>query len=266
MHIENNFNFIGYNPKGGKTFQPDLEYIAPEVQLHRTMSPLADIFSLGMVICAIFNNGASLLACEGNVANYPAAIQNVPAKFQEIVDRMPKPLIEPVRKMISQDVRERPTSQLLALLKIFNEPSLLSYEGLLTLQNRSQNQIKEFFNRFAKAIPEFDEAFRYKKVLPLLWEWYDTHVELQSFVFPSILATTHIAEKVDFDLYLHDRLVAVLRGPKNKQTTLVALDLVEFFIKYLTPEEIVETVLQDISSCIRMGSRKSLLKEFEHIP
>ncbi|VDM30296.1 unnamed protein product [Hydatigera taeniaeformis] len=253
----NKASFTGFNPKGGRNLQPDLDYIAPEVQLHHTMSPLADIFSLGMVICSIFNGGVSLLHCEGSVANY---VKCIPYRFQEISDRMPKPLIEPVRKMISQDVRERPTSQLLALLKLFNEPSLLSYEGLLTLQTRSQNQIKEFFNRFAKAIPEFDEDFRYKKVLPLLWEWYDSHPDLQSFVLPSILAATHIADRADFDLYLHDRLCSALRGHRSKQTTLVALDLVEFFIKHLTPEEIVEIILPDITSCIKMGSRKSLDK------
>ncbi|VDK21777.1 unnamed protein product [Taenia asiatica] len=256
-------SFTGFNPKGGRNLQPDLDYIAPEVQLHHTMSPLADIFSLGMVICSIFNGGVSLLHCEGSVANYMKCIPYLPQRFQEISDRMPKPLIEPVRKMISQDVRERPTSQLLALvgvtlLKLFNEPSLLSYEGLLTLQTRSQNQIKEFFNRFAKAIPEFDEDFRYKKVLPLLWEWYDNHPDLQSFVLPSILAATHIAEKSDFDHHLHDRLCSALRSHRSKQTTLVTLDLVEFFIKYLTTEEIVEIVLPDITSCIRIGGRKSL--------
>ncbi|KAM7537899.1 hypothetical protein Aperf_G00000078825 [Anoplocephala perfoliata] len=251
-------NFIGYNPKDGHNLQPDLDYIAPEVQLQHTMSPLADIFSLGMVICAIFNDGASLINSNGNVTNYSMGIQKLPVKFQEIEDRLPRPLIEPVRKMISQDIRERPTSQLLALLKVFNEPSLLSYEGLLTLQYHSQNQIKEFFYRFAKTIPEFEETFRYKKVLPLLWEWYDNHTELQSFVLPSILTTTDIAEKVDFDLHIHDRLVAALRSQKSSQTTMVALDLVEFFIKYLTKKEIQEIVLPDISSCIRIGSRESL--------
>ncbi|KAL5105997.1 SCY1-like protein 2 [Taenia crassiceps] len=256
--IKNKASFTGFNPKGGRNLQPDLDYIAPEVQLYHTMSPLADIFSLGMVICSIFNDGVSLLHCDGNVANYAKCIPLLPQRFQEISDRMPKPLIEPVRKMISQDVRERPTSQLLALLKLFNEPSLLSYEGLLTLQTRSPNQIKEFFNRFAKAIPEFDEDFRYKKVLPLLWEWYDSHPDLQSFVLPSILAATHIAERTDFDLHLHDRLCSTLRSHRSKQTTLVTLDLVEFFIKYLTLEEIVEIVLPDITSCIRIGSRKSL--------
>ncbi|CUT99014.1 protein kinase [Echinococcus multilocularis] len=253
-----NASFTGFNPKGGRNLQPDLDYIAPEVQLHHAMSPLADIFSLGMVICSVFNDGVSLLHCEGSVANYVECISCLPQKFQEISDRIPKPLIEPVRKMISQDVRERPTSQLLALLKLFNEPSLLSYEGLLTLQTRSQNQIKEFFNRFAKAIPEFDEDFRYKKVLPLLWEWYDSHPDLQSFVLPSILAATHIAERADFNLHLHDRLCSALRSHRSKQTSLVALDLVEFFIKYLTSEEIIEIVLPDIASCIRIGSRKSL--------
>lgn len=61
---------MGFNPKGGRDLQPDLDYIAPEVQLHHTMSPLADIFSLGMVVCSIFNGGISLLHCEGSVANY----------------------------------------------------------------------------------------------------------------------------------------------------------------------------------------------------
>lgn len=63
------------------------------------------------------------------------------------------------------------------------------------------------------------QAFRYKKVLPLLWEWYDNHTELQPFVLPSILAAAHIAEKADFDVHLHDRLVAALRGQKSKHVS-----------------------------------------------
>ncbi|VDQ09002.1 unnamed protein product [Trichobilharzia regenti] len=41
-------------------------------------------------------------------------------------------------------------------LKVFNEPTVLSYEGLLTLGDKSVNQKKEFFGRLPKVIPLFE--------------------------------------------------------------------------------------------------------------
>ncbi|VDD79722.1 unnamed protein product [Mesocestoides corti] len=223
---KNKANFTGFNPKGGRNLQPDLDYIAPEVQLHHAMSPLADIFSLGMVICSIFNGGVSLLRCEGNVANYVKSIQAIPQRFLEISDRIPKPLIEPVRKMISQDVRERPTSQLLALASFVSK-----------------------FYRFYNL---------YKKVLPLLWDWYDNHPDLQSFVVPSILATAHIAEKEDFETHLRERLCSVLKGPKSKQDTV--RNAVHVLYNYLGPEELENKVFPRLKDAILENESSDLVQ------
>ncbi|GFN82926.1 scy1-like protein 2, partial [Plakobranchus ocellatus] len=46
--------------------QPDLNFIAPEVQLSKTCTPLSDMFSVGMVICSIYNNGQSLIIADHN--------------------------------------------------------------------------------------------------------------------------------------------------------------------------------------------------------
>ena len=61
-------------PKSG---QPDLDYTAPEIQTSSTCSLLSDMFSLGMVISAIFNNGKSLINSNHSSSNYLKQIEGV---------------------------------------------------------------------------------------------------------------------------------------------------------------------------------------------
>ena len=55
-----------------KMAQPDLDYIAPEQQLEtaKHATTLCDMFSFGMVICAIYNDGHSLIQANHNTATY----------------------------------------------------------------------------------------------------------------------------------------------------------------------------------------------------
>ncbi|VDQ13259.1 unnamed protein product [Trichobilharzia regenti] len=69
--------FTGYSVKIPRAAQPDLDYIAPEAQLYNSMSPLADMFSLGMVVCALHNKGHSLIDSEQNPSVYVKRIPEV---------------------------------------------------------------------------------------------------------------------------------------------------------------------------------------------
>ena len=74
--------------------QPDLDFIAPEVQLRSTSTShdagasectfAADMFSLGQTICAIYNNGYSLLQCQHNPAMYLRQVEQVNFTFHSI--------------------------------------------------------------------------------------------------------------------------------------------------------------------------------------
>lgn len=66
--------FTSKLPKMG---QPDLDFTAPEVQATSTCSPLSDMFSLGMLICAIFNDGRSLIDANHSATNYNKQLELV---------------------------------------------------------------------------------------------------------------------------------------------------------------------------------------------
>ena len=59
--------------------QPDLDYIAPEIQLEtgKGNTYLCDMFSLGMTICAIYNNGQSLIQANHSTSGYAKRIEMV---------------------------------------------------------------------------------------------------------------------------------------------------------------------------------------------
>ncbi|KAH8031797.1 hypothetical protein HPB51_020915 [Rhipicephalus microplus] len=100
--------FTSKLPKMG---QPDLDYTAPEIQATSSCSPLSDMFSLGLVICALFNNGRSII--EGNLSTttYNKQLEVLEGSLHNLLDRVPHHLQEPLQGLLQVDPRRRPNAQ-----------------------------------------------------------------------------------------------------------------------------------------------------------
>lgn len=64
-----------------KMAQPDLDYVAPEMQSSAAVSPQSDMFSLGLLICSIFNNGRSPIEANFSTATYFKSLESVSIKI-----------------------------------------------------------------------------------------------------------------------------------------------------------------------------------------
>lgn len=60
-----------------KMAQPNLDFTAPEIQTCSNCSILSDMFSLGMVICSIFNNGRQLILSQNSPSAYLKQVEVV---------------------------------------------------------------------------------------------------------------------------------------------------------------------------------------------
>ena len=71
--------------------QPDMDYLAPEIQLGTApfASPSCDMFSLGMLICAVYNGGKSIIQSSHNPVAYTKQIDRVcaqqPYAFDDVI-------------------------------------------------------------------------------------------------------------------------------------------------------------------------------------
>ena len=68
-----------WTPKQPKLAQPDLDYIAPEIQLETSKIATVgcDVFSLGLLVCSVYNSGRSLVQASYNPAVYMRHIDRV---------------------------------------------------------------------------------------------------------------------------------------------------------------------------------------------
>lgn len=60
-----------------KLCQPNLDFTAPEIQTCSNCSILSDMFSLGLVICTIFNNGKPLIQAQNTPSAYLKQLEMV---------------------------------------------------------------------------------------------------------------------------------------------------------------------------------------------
>ncbi|BES98272.1 protein kinase activity [Nesidiocoris tenuis] len=102
-----------------KMAQPDLDFIAPEVQTMSQCSIKSDMFSLGMVISAIFNMGRPLIMANHSSSQYVKQLELLEDQVNGVLTRIPIPLQEAVVRLLSKDPKQRPTAQLLTLIKYF---------------------------------------------------------------------------------------------------------------------------------------------------
>ena len=59
--------------------QPDRDFVAPEIQLETTRLATSgcDVFSLGLLVCAVYNEGRSLIHAAYSTANYVKELDRV---------------------------------------------------------------------------------------------------------------------------------------------------------------------------------------------
>jgi len=68
-----------WTPKQPKLAQPDLDFIAPEIQLETSKLATVgcDVFSLGLLVCSVYNGGRSLIQAGYNPAVYMRHVEQV---------------------------------------------------------------------------------------------------------------------------------------------------------------------------------------------
>ncbi|CAN8006137.1 unnamed protein product [Ixodes pacificus] len=142
--------FTSKLPKMG---QPDLDYTAPEVQAASSCSPLSDMFSLGLIVCSLFNGGRSII--EGNLSTttYNKQLEVLEGSLHNMLDRVPHHLQEPLQGLLQVDPRRRPNAQNFSMIKYFMDPAVHGLQYLDVIQMKDSTHKSHFYHSLKTALP-----------------------------------------------------------------------------------------------------------------
>nr|CAH8862878.1 unnamed protein product [Trichobilharzia regenti] len=221
LHHSVNKNSI-INNNNNTSNSPDHMATSKSMKAHQTTTtphqnddfpgPWSDMFSLGLIICSLYNIGSpaegsvqwsqnikklgvendayasveAILNCKENIAQensaeFIHAIQlsqssDIPEAFRSSVCRMPLELVEPVEKLLSRNTQKRPSSQLFALLKFFNDPTMLLLDGMTNFDVKSDDDRTRALQILQNNAENLSKPILYGRIFPML---VDLHWQLE---------------------------------------------------------------------------------------
>lgn len=112
---------------------------------------LSDMFSLGMVICTIFNNGRPLIQANNSTSAYLKQLELLDDAVHNMLPRIPIPLQEATSRLVSKAPGPRPTAQLLQLIKYFTYV-IVFYLTIFYTLNKSSDHVWKIIKKCINTI------------------------------------------------------------------------------------------------------------------
>ncbi|XP_076372839.1 SCY1-like protein 2 [Tachypleus tridentatus] len=208
-------SFTSKLPKMG---QPDLDYTAPEVLATSSCSPLSDMFSLGMLICAVYNNGRSLIEATLSASHYN--------KFIDVGTR--------TYSFIHLNVLQ---------IKFFMDPAIHALQYLDVIQMKDSTHKSHFYHSLKGTLSQIPKKLWYQHVLPSLKS------ELQS---PEVLAAAlqpllYIIDEStpeEYQTLILPMFRTIFNMPKSVQATVTLLENLDIIMRKTLTSDMKSNVVQ----------------------
>ncbi|XP_011874672.1 PREDICTED: SCY1-like protein 2 isoform X2 [Vollenhovia emeryi] len=225
-----------------KMTQPNLDYTAPEVQQKKLASFSSDMYSLGMTICAIYNQGRPLIQANHSCSDYLKQLETLDDQVAVILPLIPMPLREAVTRLLHKDLNLRPTAQVLTMIKFFQDPFVHALQFLDVSKMKDVHQKEHFYTTTLRDIlPYMPKKLWYQHI------WTYLHAELQtqevlSAVLQPMLYIVQSSTKEEYERIVFPTLKPLFTNRKSIQGTVTLLENLHIILEK-TPQEYEREVL-----------------------
>ena len=165
-----------YDPRLPRTVQMDLDFVSPDFVLDSSISSFADMFSLGLIVLALYNSPhESPLHTNRNISAYKklfASSSTVPSTSNNFLcsKPLPKGLVEVLPRLIARKQAQRINARQFQQSGFFNNILISTIRFLDSLPTKTPNEKSQFLRGLPRILEQFPKSVLDKKVLPALLE------------------------------------------------------------------------------------------------
>lgn len=272
----NSFPCFPWTKKLPACLQPDLDFLAPEYLEPDTqnVTTAADVFSLGVLICWIYENGKKLIDVKNNLESYQIVVNQLDIALELLTPVLGVNLKASLLKVLSQEVDQRPAVQMLALTKHFDDPALGALRQLDDLAQDFDPANKAAFlgHTLCTILPQIPEPLWFRRVLRRFEEnLMDAHE-----LFPSLLRPlSHMLQHCEsHNIHrLRPWFRQIIAKADDKALNQALLDQLPVIFRRLNDElvedrcfELLIQLLQDSDPHLKQNAVRALPHIVEFIP
>lgn len=166
-----------HDPRLPRSIQLDLDYTSPDFALDSNISSSADMFSLGLLLLALYNSPhTSPLKTNSNLSTYKKLLTSsstIPSSSNNFLSSrpLPKDLVSGVLpRLITRRPAQRMNAREFQQSQYFDNILVSSIRFLDALPAKTPNEKSQFLRGLPKILDQFPRFVLDKKVLPALLE------------------------------------------------------------------------------------------------
>lgn len=215
---------LNHDPRLPQSVQLNLDYASPDFVMDQNATCSADIFSLGLLIIALYNSPhRSPLATHGSISTYKrifASSSTVPTQQNNFLSSgtLPTDLVSDLLpRLITRRPAQRLDASAFQQAKYFDNILVSTIRFLDALPAKTPNEKAQFMRGLPRIMPQFPSSVLERKILPVLLDEMKD-LELLAAILQNTFAIIKAipSGKAAFTQKIIPKLRETFLGPNNK--------------------------------------------------
>ncbi|CAF0763821.1 unnamed protein product [Didymodactylos carnosus] len=245
-----NYPFRDYDCNVPALINPRLDYMAPEYVLTRSYDTQADMFSLGVLIYAIYNRGRTLNDCHDNYSNFRKMVDDLKLLNTTKLSNIPLEVREHVKMLLNPKPELRPDAS--QFVPFFDEVGVKTLEYLDSLFQVDNLQRSMFYKSLPQVIEKLPMRVNLQRIASAL-ELEFVNPDMVPFVLPNMFLIAEKATNEEYQKYIFPKLKQVFKIQRPvqgsatsgsvMQVLLVLMRNMNLMLTKTPPEDIKQHIL-----------------------
>ncbi|XP_030629513.1 SCY1-like protein 2 [Chanos chanos] len=223
---------------------PNPEYVAPEYILSVSCDSGSDMYSLGVVVHAVFNEGKPVFQVNKQdiFKSFSRQLDQLSRLSPGVLSQIPEEVREHVKMLLSVTANVRPDADQMTKIPFFDDVGAMTLQYFDSLFQRDNLQKSQFYKGLPKVLPKLPKRVVVYRILPALTSEF-VNPDMVPFVLPNVLLIAEECTKEEYVRLILPDLTPVFKQQEPVQILLIFLQKMDLLLTKTPPEDIKNSVL-----------------------
>ncbi|XP_077450185.1 SCY1-like protein 2 isoform X2 [Stigmatopora argus] len=223
---------------------PNPEYLAPEYILSVSCDTASDMYSLGVVAHAVFNEGKPVFAVNKHdiFKSFSRQLDQLTNISPALLNKLPEEVRDHVKMLLSVSPNVRPDADQMTKIPFFDDVGAVTLQYFDSLFQRDNLQKSQFYKGLPKVLPKLPKRVVVYRILPVLSSEF-INPDMVPFVLPNVLLIAEECTKDEYIRLILPDLTPVFKQQEPIQILLIFLQKMDLLLTKTPPEDIKNSVL-----------------------
>uniref|UniRef100_A0A8C9QZR0 SCY1 like pseudokinase 2 n=1 Tax=Scleropages formosus TaxID=113540 RepID=A0A8C9QZR0_SCLFO len=227
---------------------PNPEYLAPEYILSVSCDSASDMYSLGVVMHAVFNEGKPIFQVNKQdiFKSFSRQLDQLSRLSPAALTQIPEDVRDHVKMLLSVTPTVRPDADQMTKIPFFDDMGAVTLQYFDSLFQRDNLQKSQFYKGLPKVLPKLPKRVVVFRILPALTSEF-VNPDMVPFVLPNVLLIAEECTKDEYQRLILPELIPVFKQQEPVQVPLpillIFLQKMDLLLTKTPAEDIKNSVL-----------------------